>query len=446
MKKRKRKKKRYPVIFVLLLSVLLLLLAGLLVMANCLKSNNSNGIKKEQEEENIQELENAQTAVTMNEEQEGKDRDINDVDVVEIEEEQSDADSQEDKFENEIKEKIASMSLEEKILQMFMITPEALTGVSSVTQAGESTRSSLDNYPVGGLIYFRNNILSEGQCSIMMNNVQSYSKERIGLPLFIGVDEEGGSVKRITGRGFTNVPDIGNMYEIGITGDVQKAYDVGSQIGSYLKRFGFNVDFAPVADVYSNPNNSVIGKRSFGTDANSVGAMVQQEVTGLQETGIFATVKHFPGHGDTSEDSHNGMAISYKSMDEIRMCELIPFQAGIDAGAQFVMVGHISYPNITNSDIPASLSYTLVTDVLRGEMGFKGIIITDAMNMGAVANRYNSSEAAIMAVEAGIDMILMPYDFHSAYQGLVNAVKAGRISEDRINQSVERILVLKLSI
>lgn len=339
---------------------------------------------------------------------------------------------------------LSAMTLEEKIAQMFFITPEALTGTDSVTAAGEVTRNSVNQYPVGGIVYFQNNIVSEEQFSTMVHNIQSYSMERSGVPLFIGVDEEGGTVHRITGRDLPNVPDIADMFSIGGSGDPQKAYQIGCRIGEYLERFQVNVDFAPVADVYSNPDNAVIGTRSFGTDADLVASMVEQEILGLKEYHIAATLKHFPGHGDTAQDSHSGMALSYKTLEEIRSCELVPFQKGIDAGVEFVMMGHISYPNILNSDIPSSLSYTMVTEILRQEMGFEGIIITDAMNMGAVANRYNSASAAIQAVQAGVDMILMPNDFRTAYEGLLNAVREGTIEESRIDQSVRRILKEKV--
>lgn len=449
MKKRRKKKSNYVFLLIPLLCIIVILAAGLLIINGYQKRNS-----KEQETEGIQESEKSleeeeQSPENVDDEQHVEDDDqnkenINNDEMVTMTAELYE-EEQEEVTEKEVKDKISVMSLEEKVLQMFMVTPEALTGAGSVTQAGPQTQAAVNQYPVGGLIYFRNNIVSEEQFSTMIRNIQQYSQERIGLPLLIGVDEEGGTVRRVTGRGFADVPDIGDMYDIGATGDASKAYEVGSQIGSYLKRFQFNVDFAPDADVFSNPNNTVIGRRSFGSDADLVGAMVEQEVIGLQEQGVYAALKHFPGHGDTSEDSHNGMATSWKTMEEIRTCELIPFQKGIDAGAKFVMVGHISYPNILSSDIPASLSYTMVTDILRTEMGFDGVVITDAMNMGAIANRYHSSEAAVKAVEAGVDLILMPNDFASAYQGVVNAVKEGRISEERINQSLERILKIKFA-
>lgn len=336
-----------------------------------------------------------------------------------------------------------SFTLEEKVAQLFMVTPEALTGVGTVTAAGSATEHAINSYPVGGLVYFSNNIQSEEQFAQMVQNVQKYSKSRIGLPMLIGVDEEGGTVTRIAGRGFAGVADQPDMYSIGATYDTEQAYQIGRDIGSYLSRFQVNVDFAPVADVWSNQNNSVIGTRSFGNDADLVAAMVAAEVKGLQEEGICATLKHFPGHGDTAEDSHAGTATSWKTLEELRSCEFLPFEAGIEAGAELVMAGHISVPNVTGDNLPASLSYMLVTEILRDELGFDGVVVTDAMNMGAITSVYGSGEAAVKAIQAGVDLILMPEDFYGAYSGVLEAVKNGTVSEERLNESVERILRLK---
>lgn len=354
--------------------------------------------------------------------------------------------TEEEAMDREISQILEQMTLEEKVSQIFFITPEALTGADAVTAAGEITKNAFWKYPVGGICYFRQNILSEEQFAGMVTDIQRYSEERTGLPLLIGVDEEGGTVSRITGRGFPNVPEIPDMLSVGETGNPQKAYEIGSTIGQYLKRFQVNVDFAPIADVFTNPDNTVIGNRAFAREAETAALMVEQEVRGLNDQKIAAALKHFPGHGDTAQDSHDGMAVSTKTLDELRACELIPFQRGIESGAQFVMTGHISCPQITGSDVPASLSEQIVTDLLREEMGFEGIVVTDAMNMGAIVNRYSSAEAAVMAIQAGVDMILMPGDFYSAWDGVMQAVKSGQITEERIEESVRRILELKKNI
>ena len=210
-----------------------------------------------------------------------------------------------------------------------------------------------------------------------------------------------------------------------------------------MEELNFNVDFAPVADIFSNPENTVIGDRAFGSDAELVAEMVPMAVKGLQSEGVLATLKHFPGHGDTAEDSHSGYARSYKSLDELENCEFLPFRTGIEANTSFVMMGHISLPNVLDDQTPVSLSHEIVTDILRKKLQFSGIIITDALNMGAIAQNYSSGEAAVMAVEAGVDMLLMPADFQTAYEGLINAVYEGRVSEERIDESVLRILQVK---
>ena len=279
----------------------------------------------------------------------------------------------------------------------------------------------------------------------MVKIAQSYSMDRTGLPLFIGIDEEGGTVRRISGRGFANVPVIPDMGQVGEKKDSAAAYDIGLQIGEYLSRFQVNVDFAPVADVYSNPDNTVVGRRAFGSDPKLVADMVANEVRGLKEKEIFSVLKHFPGHGNTAEDSHSGRACSYKSLEELRSCELVPFQAGIDAGAEFVMAGHISLPNVLGNDTPASLSYQMITEVLRGEMGFDGIVVTDSLSMGAVSQNYTPEEAAVRAVLAGVDLVLTSGNFERAYTGVLDALKHGRITEEWVDAALGRILKLKMA-
>lgn len=347
------------------------------------------------------------------------------------------------KAEKAIQKQIDKMTLEDKIAQLFILTPEALAGTGPVTIAGQTTKEALDKHPIGGFVYFAQNIRSEEQFTTMVWNAQQYSMERCGLPLFIGVDEEGGSVARISGQGIEGVPQIPDMAQIGATGDASAAYEIGEQIGAYLKRFLVNVDFAPVADIYSNQDNKVIQKRSFGSDPAVVASMVAQEVYGLHAQGIKAVLKHFPGHGNTSQDSHNQVAYAQQSLEELRACECLPFQAGIEAGAEFVMAGHISFPNILEDDTPASLSYTMLTELLREEMGFTGIILTDALDMEAITSRYTPGQAAVQAIEAGADMLLMPQDFASAYDALFDAVKQGNIKESRIDESLMRILKTK---
>lgn len=345
-----------------------------------------------------------------------------------------------------VEELMKKMSLADKIAQMFIITPEALTGVSPVTQALELTKNSYNLYPVGGIIYFEQNILSPDQLSKMSQNIQKYSMERTGVPAFISTDEEGGRVARLAGNEAMGIENVGPMRTVGNSGDTDKAYQVGRTIGTYLQKNGINLDFAPVADVDTDSNQSVVGDRAFGSNSQLVAKMAASKVKGLKESGVSPVLKHFPGHGATKGDSHTDYAYTGKTIEEMRECELIPFKEGIKAGCSFVMVGHISAPNIIGDNTPSSMSKEMITNILRGELGFKGIVVTDALNMGAIIKNYTSDTVAVKAVEAGVDMLLMPESFQDAYQSLMTAVESGEITQERIDESVKRILELKLSL
>lgn len=352
--------------------------------------------------------------------------------------------SPEQLLEERIDAKMAQMTLEERVLQMFMITPEALTGYGTVTAAGDVTYQSLQKYPVGGIILFAQNVIDPDQLGTMNGNLQNYSEEITGLPMFISVDEEGGKVARIAKNSNFSVETFSDMRSIGDSGDTAKAYEVGNTIGAYLNQYGFNLDFAPDADVLTNPDNQVIGTRSFGTDPYVVSEMTQSVVKGLEDNQVYACLKHFPGHGATSGDTHAGYAYTDKTLDELMQSELVPFSNGIQNGVHFIMVSHIAAPQVTGDNLPASLSSYMIQTVLRNQMGYDGIVITDAMNMGAISDSYGSADAAVRAVNAGADIVLMPKDFVSAYQGVLNAVENGTISTDRIDESVRRILRLKM--
>lgn len=338
------------------------------------------------------------------------------------------------------REMLSEMTLEEKVYQMFFITPEQLTGVGKVVAAGTTTKEAIEKYPVGGIIYFSQNIVSREQTESMIKNLQSYSR----IPVFTGVDEEGGMVSRIGSNLNMGTTLFPNMQEIGNSGDVKQAYEVGHVIGTECRGLGFNLDFAPVADVFSNPNNTVIGARAFSTDAQIAADMVESCVKGFHDANMLCTLKHFPGHGDTLTDSHYGAAVTNKTLDELRNNEFLPFKKGIQAGADFVMVGHILTPNITDSSTPATLSGIMIS-ILRDELQFDGVIITDAMNMAAISDVHSSSEASVEAIQAGVDMILMPVDFHDAVTGVMNALKNGELKETTIDDSVLRILCAKIN-
>lgn len=341
---------------------------------------------------------------------------------------------------------VAGMTLEQKIAQMFVITPEALTGYPNVTAAGDTTKTCYQQKPVGGIIYMEENLLGSEQTTKMLTDMQAIAEETTGLPAFLSVDEEGGTVTRIAKNEAFGVNDVGNMSEIGASGDTSKAGQAGVTLGTYLKALGFNVDFAPVADVLTNPDNTVIGTRSFGSDPQTVADMVSAELQGLQSQGVYGVVKHFPGHGGTAGDSHEAAVTLDKGIEDLMAAELVPFERAVQDGVSFVMVGHISVPSVVGDDTPASLSQMMVSSVLREQLGYDGIVITDALNMGAVTGNYSSDQAAVLAVNAGVDMLLMPQDYEAAYNGLLAAVQEGTISEERIDESVVRIVRVKLSL
>lgn len=347
---------------------------------------------------------------------------------------------------SDIEEMLGDMTLEEKVCQLFMVTPEALTGVGTVTQAGTATQEAVNAYPVGGVIYFSQNLQDPDQTRTMLENTQRYAMERTGIPIFLSVDEEGGQVARVGSNPAFGVEKIGNMSDVGSRGDMQEAYEIGSTIGTYLSDLGFNMDAAPDTDVLTNPENQVVKYRSFGSDPELVARMAAAELKGLNDQGIIGMYKHFPGHGGTTADSHEGYAYVDDTLEELKSGAFIPFQDGIDNGIQVIMVSHISCPNVTGDNTPATLSEMMITDILRGEMGFDGMVITDALNMGAITAQYSSSEAAVAALNAGADMLLMPEDFQSAYKGVLSAVESGTVSEERIDESVRRILEVKVSL
>ncbi len=354
--------------------------------------------------------------------------------------------STEDYSDVKIEELIKGQSLENKVSQLFVVTPEALLGGNNQTEAGAAAESKFQEFPVSGIIYMGKNLEEPEQTKKLLSDLQSCSRSYLGLPLFQSVDEEGGMVSRIASNASYGVKNVGNMADIGKSADTRKALESGEYVGSYLSELGFNLDYAPVADVITVSGNKLMEKRSFGSDRELVSEMALSFSKGLKSEGILSCAKHFPGHGNTVEDSHKGYAVSDKSLAELDETELKPFQTEIDNGISMIMVGHISLPKVIGDMTPSSLSPKIVQVLLRGKMGYKGVVITDAMNMGAVVNHYSGDEAAVLAIEAGCDLILAPVDMKSSRNAIIQAVKNGRISEERIDESLKRIYRLKLSI
>ena len=347
---------------------------------------------------------------------------------------------------DDVEAQMKQMTMREKIGQMFFIRPESLDPtvqtqdlaslkMQAVTQAMKDHNA---DYPVGGIILYAHNINDETQLANFVSEIRALN----GEPLLC-IDEEGGRVARIANNGSFNVEKFESMQAIGKTGDPSKAYYCGNTIGSYLRRYGFDIDFAPVADVNTNPENIVIGARAFSDNPYVAAPMVTSYLQGLRDAGVEGCIKHFPGHGDTKADTHYGYAQSLKTWDEIKDCEMIPFRAGIRWGCQLIMTAHISLPNVSGADMPSTMSSVILQDKLRGEMGYQNIIIADALEMKAITNQYGNEDAAVKGVQAGLDVMLNPENFTKAFDAVVNAVQTGVISEQRINESVRRILQLK---
>lgn len=328
-----------------------------------------------------------------------------------------------------------SMSLYEKICQMIIVRPEQLTGTGPVTESGAELEAGLEKWPVGGILYTLPNLIDAAQTDEMTSEAQRLSR----LGLFICADEEGGNVGRLMYTIGTTWIDSMYSYREQGTG---KAYSNALTIGTDMMSHGFNTDFAPVADVWSNPENKIIGTRAYSDDFNEAAELVSAAVSGFKSSGVICSLKHFPGHGNTAEDSHVGMAYTDKSLEELRSEEYLPFRSGIDAGADMVMVAHITVTDA--DDVPATMSRKIVTEELREYLGFDGVIITDGLEMAALTKNYTAEEIAVGCISAGADILLGPVDLEAAVGALKSAVESGEITQDQIDTSVRRILELKL--
>lgn len=358
---------------------------------------------------------------------------------------------------------IANMTIEQKLAQMMIIAiryePDTSKGITKLTKA---YKKLLKKYDFGGLLMYANNMTDINQTVTMIREAQSASmKSANGIPMFICVDQEGGLVNRVS----FGTTGSGNM-ALAATGDTSNTEEIAGILGEEISALGFNMDFAPVSDVNNNPDNPVIGTRSFSDDPNTVAENVVAFIDGLNKYNISTSVKHFPGHGNVGEDSHTKLPLSELTLDELKECELIPFEAGIEAGADMIMTAHIQYPNIDDTTyiskddgkevyLPATLSKKIMTGLLRDEMGFDGIIISDSMQMDAIATHFDETDAAVLAINAGVDLLIRPSDVYQDdeintfpdvnkyMKKLAARVKAGDITEERLDESVGRILRLK---
>lgn len=335
------------------------------------------------------------------------------------------------------------MTDEEKVGQLFTVNLEQMDDTKGEyyehKKITKTMKENLQKYSVGGVILFSRNIWNRKQTKKLIRKLQ----KNAAMPMFISVDEEGGDVARIGNNKKMKTDTFPTMEEIGKTQDADYVYYMASTIGSQIGELGFNVDFAPVADVKTSEMNSEIGTRSFGDDPKKVAEFVSAYVKGLESQNICSTLKHFPGQGSSSGDTHQGSVDIDSSISKLRKIDFVPFVSGIEAGADFVMVSHISVSRVTETSEPASVSKLIMTTILREELDYSGLIVTDAFDMACITDKYSAAEAAVKSFNAGADIILMPQDLPEAYDAILSKVKSGKITEKRLNDTVQRILKLK---
>lgn len=332
-----------------------------------------------------------------------------------------------------LSERIRTMTLEEKIGQMIF------SGISGTVPDERAIRLITED-KVGGIIFNGHNLINPAQTVTYVNALKSANAENT-TPLFFGIDQEGGRVSKIPG----DLVKIPSSLQIGTFNNPDFSFEIGKVLGELVKAYGFNIDFAPVLDINSNPNNPVIGDRSFGNSPEIVSSLGIATMKGLQEVNIIPTIKHFPGHGDTSVDSHLALPVIEKSLEDLEELELIPFAKAIEAGADMVMIAHLLLPELDET-LPTSLSKTIISDILREKLNYDGVVITDDMTMKAIDSNYGLDEAAVLSVQAGTDIVMVANDYakiDSVLSALNDAVTSGEIAIDRIDESVRRILLLK---
>lgn len=322
---------------------------------------------------------------------------------------------------------LENMTIEEKIGQMLIIYDTHET-------VDKELKEFIADVKPSGFIINQSNITTFAKTKKYIADLKANSD----IPLIISIDQEGGSVQRLQNLEDKKATYVPSMFYVGKTKDYNLAYEVGKVLAEDMRTLGINLAYAPVCDIFSNPNNKVIGNRSFGTSPNLVANMCTSLGKGLEDNGIIATYKHFPGHGDTATDSHTSLPVINKTYTELLNNELIPFKKAIENDAKIIMVAHIAFPSLTGNNTPSSLSKEVITDLLKNKLGYDGLVITDALNMGALTNNYTDEEIYVKAVEAGVDLLLMPSDAKEAIKAIKN-----NISEERIDESVKKILLFK---
>ena len=448
LRKKKRKKTQlqaYAVLGAGILAVVLVLVGifngvgAIIKKSSDKKTEQSAGGKKSVEKDKTAdkaETENGDAAEGESEQQ-SIEQQVAEASANEPEEEKSVEELEKEALRNYISSFISSMTIEEKVAGLFFLTPESLTGGGTVIAAGSSTNSALLKYPVGGIVYDAKNIQDSEQFKEMIYNTKCFCKYEI----FAALAEEGGENSPLSTGGLVTEPVLGQK-EVSETSEAAGAYSIGISVASTFNTLGIDVNFAPVSDV-TLVEKSVIASRSYGTDKSQVLSMTKNMLKGMSDQSIYGCLKYFPGQGDVTIDSSKGRSTSKRTKADLEGCEYEFVKMAVEEKVPFIMVSHVSMPEITGDNTPASLSGVFMTDMLRTELGYEGIIITDYMDKAAIKRYYKPADASVMAIQAGADMILVPSDFKKAYEGVLKAVEEGEITEERIDESLCRIFMLK---
>lgn len=341
------------------------------------------------------------------------------------------------KFQAAVEAYVASLSVKDKVAGLFIVSPEQITGVDAAILAGEGTRAALEQYAVGGILYSDRNITGAANFKDMLAKTNEFAR----IPLFLALYEEPG--KGVL-AGKLQLAETEREGDIADTGDPAVAYRQATTIASYLREYGINLNLGIVADVITNPTNDAAAPSSFGPDADKCASMTAEMAKAYMQWGIASALMCFPGEADSASSTQDGLVTIDRTLDEMKECEFKSFLAGIEAGADMIMVSHVFAPNVTGDNEQCSRSRNLITDILRMEYNLDDVvIITDALNKAAIANYYDSAEAAVASLKAGADMLLLPENFQDAYEGVLDAVTKGVVSLERIDASLTRIFKVK---
>lgn len=340
-------------------------------------------------------------------------------------------------------EVVSTMTLEQKLYQMMFVTPEVLTDSHNpVVRAGETTKTSLINTPVGGILYTSQNLQGKDQTSVMLSNTQKYMREAgAGVPAFTAIAEEGGSYAPVTSM--LGTAEVDDMSVYGQSDDAEEVRNIGKTLATTISGVGFNMNLAPIADVASDESNTAAQTRLFGSNAETVSRLISSEIDGMQENGVMSAISHFPGEGSITSNPAEGQTSTDRSEEDFRSSDLLPFAEGMKVDAACIVVSNMTATAFDS--VPCSLSSKVMTDLLRKEMGYDGIVMTGSLTDAAIADHYTTGQAAVQAVQAGADMLLCPQNIQETYTALLEAVEDGSIPEQQIDDSVSRILTAKLT-